>query len=140
MEFEFHPSDWLAILQQEPVILVLLGGMIGGIALTQTAKLTWYTFNIEVGVRPYRLGATIFATVATFTITDYLWSELGLTTGTGLKHVTSFISAIAAPYTYKAAKALVATRWPNFAAKWGDSTNGNGKKGPANEHTDTPDS
>lgn len=93
----------------------------GGVAFTQTVKLIWYTFGIEIGVKWYRLSVTIFATLSTFAVTQHLWDVFGLTTGTGLKHVGSAISAVAAPYTYKGAKALVATRWPNFARSWGDS-------------------
>lgn len=120
---DFHPSQWVQVFRDNPVLMILLGGTVGGVALTQTLKLIWFTLEIDVGKRWYNLGVVIFATGSTYIFTDQLWLGFNLTTGTGLRHIVSLISAIAAPYTYKGTKALVATRWPNFAAKWGDRAN-----------------
>ena len=121
MGFEFHPSEWLDIIRHEPVIVVLIGGILGGICLTQTVKKTYLTFqpNLVSDAR-YRISVYWFAMLSTGILSNYLWFYMSITTGTGLRHVVATIDACAAPYVYQGAKALVATRWPNFAKHWGD--------------------
>jgi hypothetical protein len=129
MDFEFHPDQWLAILRGNPVLLVLLGGMIGGTAFTQTAKLFYLAFPSVLGLAGsgsvsearYNFSITVLASMATFAITDWLWLVIIHDTGTGLRHPVSLVAAVACPYAYKGVKALVAWKFPAFAAKWGDN-------------------
>ena len=121
---DFEPGKWLQIIQDHPVILVLFGGLVGGSAFTQVIKITYLAMVDPlhaVSVQRYRASSMWLAILATFFFTNRLWEFLIGQLHTGFRHVVAVIAAFAAPFVYKGLKALVATRWPNFAASWGDN-------------------
>jgi hypothetical protein len=126
VEFEFHPDQWLRIAQEHPVILVLIGGALGGSALTQAVKLTYLAWcqgmHPQITDARFRNSVMWLAILSTFLFTNELWENLIGEHGSGLRHVVSVTSGISAPLTYKTVRALVAWKFPGFAAKWFSGT------------------
>ena len=122
MEIDF--GHWLEIYKNNPVLLVLTGGMVGGSAVTQAVKATylaWITKASAVSVTRYRNTCMWLAILLTFYLTNRFWMLYIGDNGTGLRHMACSISAFASPFVYKGVKALISVKWPNFAAKWGDN-------------------
>jgi len=119
---DVEPSHWLEILHNNPVLLVIVGGMVGGNAATQTVKLTYLAwFKVDaVEMDRYRISVMWLAVLTTFLLTNRLWEAFIGEKGTGLRHVAALIAALASPYVYRGAKAAVAWKFPEWAAKWGD--------------------
>lgn len=119
---DFEPSHWLEILRNNPVLVVMLGGLVGGNAITQTVKLTYLAwFKVAaVDMDRYRVSVMWLAVLTTFLLTNRLWEAFIGGKDTGLRHVAGLIVALASPWVYRVVKAGVAWKWPDFAAKWGD--------------------
>jgi hypothetical protein len=122
MDFEFHPDQWLRMLQQYPVLQVLLGGAIGGTCFTQLVKKSAAAFApLAISDRRYRVSVLWLSVLSTFSTTNWLWLGIIHDTGTGLRHVVSIIAGVSSPFSYDGMRALVAWKFPEFAAKWGSN-------------------
>ena len=119
---EFEPEKWLEILKHNPVLVVMLGGLIGGNAITQTVKLTYLAwFKVEaVDMARYRVSVMWLAVLTTFLLTNRLWEMFIGERDTGLRHVSGLIVALASPWVYRGVKAGVAWKFPEWTARWGD--------------------
>lgn len=126
MNFEFHPTQWLDLLTHYPVVLVLLCGQVGGIALAQVAKKNYLDWSARpdtparVPDRRYRAGVRTLSCVATFAFTQLLWVMVIPVHDTGLHWVAAAIAGVTSPWVYSGARAAVAWKFPDFASKWGD--------------------
>ena len=119
MEFDFKPELWLRILHDNPVLIVLIAGALGGSALTQAIKLSYLAwFKQPVTDARFHNSVMWLAIVATFALTNALWEGLIGETHSGLRHVVSAVAGMSAPLSYKTVKALVAWKWPGFAERW----------------------
>jgi hypothetical protein len=117
----FDADHWLSILHREPVVLILMAGLLAGSGLAQTVKKLYLGyFPKGISDARYRATMNVLAIACTYLITLALWREVIPTDGSGLERVSSLASALCAPLAYKLTKALVAWKFPDFAAKWGD--------------------
>ena len=117
----FDLTEWIEFGAREPVLLILLGGIFGGAAFTQLVKLTFLAFTeTPVPTKRYRASVRWLAVLSTASTTNWLWLAILAHSGGGLRHAASAVAGVCAPFAYTGAKALVATRWPEFAKHWGD--------------------
>lgn len=120
MGIEFHPDQWLEIFKNNPVLIVLVAGTVGGTAATQIVKQLWLAFfNAQVATARYKAIVRLVAVLATFAFTNELWETFIGEHGSGLRHVVSLTSAVASPFTYVMVRAAIAWKFPAFAARLG---------------------
>ena len=121
MTIDFH---WIAdFLIRWPVLWVLLLAALFGTGLTLLIKQSYLTAVMHKPPNPplYRLLirwlsgglTTMFSVGLWHTILTHSGAEEWVCAGWGLSQ----------PLLYDATRALVATRWPDFAAKWGSHEN-----------------
>jgi hypothetical protein len=104
---EFHPSQWVDVFRQNPVLSVLLGGLVGGLTFTQTIKVLYNGFKLSsVPVSDGRYTASLYALalIATFFFTNRLWEFIIGERGSGLRHIVAVIAGLACPYVFKACR------------------------------------
>jgi hypothetical protein len=119
MDFHLDPREALNALAQWPVLWVLMGGMLAGVSATQFLKLGWLAFGdtTKITERRFALSVRTFSALTTYLFTLGLWhSQMG---HGGLEEWACGVWGIGAPVVFDASRALVATRWPEFAAHWG---------------------
>ena len=123
MEFQFRPDQWLEILQHNPVLIVLLAGAAGGMAFTQIIKSLYLAFRTTAISRArYMSSVRLLAVIATYVLTNLLWSQIIGELHSGLRHIVGLTSGLIAPFLYSIVKAAIAVKWPTFAAKLGDNS------------------
>jgi hypothetical protein len=101
---DFHPSLWAEVFRQNPVLAVLLGGLVGGLAVTQTAKVLYLQYKLgtlPVTDHRYSLSVYALALLSTFLFTNRLWEFLIGEKQSGLRHVVSLIAGLACPYVFQ---------------------------------------
>jgi hypothetical protein len=121
---EAHDADkWLEILQNHPVLLVLFGGLVGGIAFSEAVKYTYMKLQPNM-VPDGRYELTIFwlSILGTFCFTNWLW--LGLIPehpDTFFRHIVSAISAGASPWVYIGLRKVVPIAYAYISKKFGNN-------------------
>ena len=120
MDFHFDPHELLEALAHWPVLWVLGAGLSFGTAATQIIKKTWLAFMTKpVSVQRYRISVRWLSALTTYGFTLGLWHSV-LSHG-GLEEWVCAGTGLMSPLVYQGVKALVATRWPDFAHHWGDN-------------------
>jgi len=123
MGFEFHPDQWLRIMSDYPVLLVLLAGLVGGAGVTQLVKRTYLGFVAaadRVSEPRYRVSVMWLAVLSTGLLTGRIWDMMIGDHHTGLHHAVAVVAGVSAPYVYRITKAVVGWKFPAFAKAWGD--------------------
>lgn len=123
---DFDIGHWIELAKHNPLLIVLVVGTIGGVAVTQLVKATYLAFanGSRISDKRYRVSVQWLAALLTFLITNELWELMIAERETALRHVVSAVSGVLAPHTYNWAKAGIAWKWPALADKFGDSKHG----------------
>jgi hypothetical protein len=104
---DFHPSLWADVFRQNPVLMVLLGGLVGGLALTQTVKVLYLQYKLgTLPVTDGRYSGSLYllALLSTAFFTNRLWEFIIGEHGSGLRHLVALIAGLACPYVFKAGR------------------------------------
>ena len=114
------PGFIVELLKHQPWIWILLTGSVFGVGLTQLIKQTWLSLGdvSAVSSERYKIGVRWLAALTTYGFTLGLWHSV-LSHG-ALEEIICAGWALFQPLLYDGIRALVATRWPDFAAKWGN--------------------
>ena len=118
MSIDFH--FFVDLLTRWPVLWVLAGGAVFGMGLSQLIKQTWLQFgSTTVSAQRYRVSVRWLAALTTYGFTMGLWHST--LSHTGIEEWVCAGWGLFQPVLYDALRALVAVRWPDFAAKWGSN-------------------
>jgi hypothetical protein len=114
------PVFIVELIKRWPWLWVLAAGSVFGLGLTQLIKQSWLTFGNVAAVsrERYKLGVRWLAALTTYLFSLGIWHSV-LDHG-ALEEWICAGWALVQPLLYDAIRALVATRWPDFAAKWGN--------------------
>ena len=120
---DFDPPHWLEIARNNPVLTLLVIGMVGGAGAAQFVKMAFLAFGntSSITVARYRFTMYMLAFLFTACITHALWNEEIPPPYHGLDDTASIVNGFICPYAYRAIKALVAWKMPKFAEGWGDN-------------------
>lgn len=118
---DIDPKQWFEIAIHNPIILVLLGGLLFGIGFTQLIKKTWLAFGDTTKVSPRRYDVSVMwlSVASTFLSTHTLWLAVIPVDTHGLNRAVSIIAGFGSPKIYDWARALIAWKFPALAAKLG---------------------
>jgi hypothetical protein len=119
MDIHIEWHEIFEALVRFPVLLVLLGGQIAGTSFVQAVKKTWSAFYQvnSITIERYKVSVMWLSILATYCFSLWLWH--GMLGHMGVEEVVCVVNGVASPWVYKAVKALVRTKFPAFAAKWG---------------------
>lgn len=121
MTIDFH---WLAdLLIRWPVLWVMVLAAVFGTALTQLVKQSYLAACLYKPPSPplYRLAVRWLSAALTYAFALGLWHTI--LSHSGAEEWVCAGWGLTQPLLYDATRALVATRWPDFAAKWGSHAN-----------------
>lgn len=122
---DIDPRKWIEFLATHKVLLILLVGVLSGIAFTQAIKMTWLTWGDvdKVGRARYRNGCMWLGILSTAAATHYWWMSILGADGTshGLRIVACTAIGFLAPLIYVLAKGFIAWKYPDFAKRLGDN-------------------
>lgn len=121
---DFDTQKWLDIAKGNPVLVILVAGLIAGSGVAQMIKLMYIAIcdTQRISEARYRAGMNALSILSTYLLTYMLWHAMIPEDSHGLGKVASLLSAFSAPFAYKTAKALIAWKFPDLAAKMGDPT------------------
>jgi hypothetical protein len=123
MELDFKPGLWLQAFADNPVVVILLFGLLSGNGFAQAVKLTYLGFGDPEKITRARYRATMnwLAITSTFLFTYLFWRSYAPQGAHGLERLSSLGTGFSSPFVYKAVRALADRFCPGFAAKWGDN-------------------
>ncbi len=123
MDFHIDIDRWADIIHRFPVLLVIGVGLLAGVGLTQIAKQGYLAFAVKrMSLARYRFCVNTLAAASTAIATYWCWRCVVPLESKGLGHLVAATTGVCAPLVYKGVKAIVAVKWPDFAAKWGDGS------------------
>lgn len=120
---DLDPAHWLDEASHHPILVILMVGMMGGMAISQFVKMAFLAFGdtTKITLMRYRLSMYILALLNTSVVTHVIWEDSQPPPFHGLDDISSIINGFICPFAYRGVKALVAWKWPGFAEKWGDN-------------------
>jgi hypothetical protein len=121
---DFNPATWIELLKHNPVLEVILGGLLLGTAITQAVKKTWLAFadTTRITQARYRVSCMWLAILSTMFATYVMFHTIiAGVDAHGLGKVVAVSSGIAAPLVYVWTRALIKWKFPALAAAMSDN-------------------
>lgn len=117
-------GHWLEIFKHNPVLIVLVAGLLAGTFVTQAIKYTYLSLSPgKVSNARYSVGVWWLAILLSAAFTKWFWIALLPTEFNlhGLGNVVSITAGFGSPCLYWLAKRLLSWWKPDLAAKLGDN-------------------
>ena len=119
---DVHIPNWREVLElitRFPVILVILLGQLFGAGFTQLVKKTYLAWTSEpVSDARYKISVRWLSVLSTYFFTVLLWH--GMLAHQGAEEIICAGLGFISPLVYDGTRAMIAWKWPQFAAKWGE--------------------
>lgn len=120
---DFNLGHWLEIFRSNPILMVLLGGLVAGTVVTQAIKFTYLKlFPKDVTDARYSIGVWWLAILSSGAFTQWFWMAIMPADIHGhlLSYLTSITAGFLSPCLYWLGKRLLGWWKPDLAKRLGD--------------------